>query len=412
MKVVNRVIKRWAAGFLLGFFIVTLLGFWAYFNPVTWTHFLYQQAKGRPVGITRVLIFGIDNEGSTKRADSIMLMSIDPKKNRISLLSIPRDTYVNIPGHGMDKINHAHAFGGTALLKKTVAAHFDLTIHHVAKFSLVGIQKLVDDIGGVGVYIEKDLQYKDQKAGLFIDLKKGYQVLNGDKAVQYLRFRHDASGDLGRVARQQQFFYALAKSMMYQNPLNVYQNYKTSKSHIYTTFDAWDMMGLFTHVKDAVASNSIAVLSLPGRHARIKGVSYWVPDNNSELLDLEWDGRVNAGVLTEKRVALTALESPVALHLFSGYYSAQQLYRIKQALASANITVLSVSTALPMDLSLDQTVALVPKVRPFNESVAIDTLYVDPAHVFHYDQKEMSIIIGSEWPLAFTLLTPQEGSGY
>lgn len=148
------------------------------------------------------------------RADSLLLAHIDPTGYKINLLSIPRDTYVNIPAYGMLKINAANALGGAALTKQTVSEFTGQKIDYYIEIRPTLIPKLVNLLGGVRLFVEKDMQYTDHAQGLEIDLKQGWQKLSGKEAHEYIRFRYDKEGDWGRIRRQQQFFKALTHSLV------------------------------------------------------------------------------------------------------------------------------------------------------------------------------------------------------
>ncbi|OGC06827.1 hypothetical protein A2526_01885 [candidate division WOR-1 bacterium RIFOXYD2_FULL_36_8] len=152
------------------------------------------------------------------RSDSILLIHYDPAKSKASIVSIPRDSYVNIPGYGYNKINASFALGGTKLTKETVEKMTNAKIDKFILINTKGIIKLVDILGGIWVDVEKDLYYTDKAQNLYINLKKGYQKLSGEEVNEYIRFRHDAIGDIGRIQRQQNFLRALAKQIM--NPIS------------------------------------------------------------------------------------------------------------------------------------------------------------------------------------------------
>ncbi|GAA3241451.1 LCP family protein [Actinocorallia longicatena] len=138
-----------------------------------------------------------------KRTDSIMLLHYGD--GGTTLLSIPRDSYVAIPGHGNDKINAAYAFGGSPLLVQTVEKATGIHIDHYAEIGFNGFVGVVDAVGGVKLCVKSPV--KDPKAG--IDLKAGCQNLKGTDALGYVRTRKFAQGDLERVKHQREFFSAL-----------------------------------------------------------------------------------------------------------------------------------------------------------------------------------------------------------
>ncbi|WP_159887606.1 LCP family protein [Paenibacillus puerhi] len=165
-----------------------------------------------------VLILGGDSRGLKKneipRSDSMMVASIDPVTKKAVLLSILRDTYVKIPGHGDDRINTAVASGGPNLAMKTASELLGIPIQYYVYTDFQGFISLVDALGGIELEVEKDMKYRDSEEPEFdINLKKGVQQLNGKTALQYVRFRHDALSDFSRTERQRKFMTAVAQKM-------------------------------------------------------------------------------------------------------------------------------------------------------------------------------------------------------
>ena len=138
------------------------------------------------------------------RTDTIMLLHI-PRSGQAQLVSIPRDSYVEVPGFGMDKINAAFAYGGPKLLTQTVEGNTGLHIDHYAEIGMGGLANVVDSVGGVDICVAEPIN--DPLAG--IDLQEGCQKLEGSDALGYVRTRATAMGDLDRVQRQREFFAAL-----------------------------------------------------------------------------------------------------------------------------------------------------------------------------------------------------------
>lgn len=143
-----------------------------------------------------------------RRTDTMMLLHIaDSDEGQTTLLSLPRDSYVPIPGKGSNKLNAAFALGGPKLLVRTVEKATDLHIDHYAEIGFNGFVGMVDAVGGVDLCIKQSM--RDPKAGL--NLKAGCQELDGPQALGYVRTRASARADLDRVKRQRQFFSALVK---------------------------------------------------------------------------------------------------------------------------------------------------------------------------------------------------------
>jgi LCP family protein required for cell wall assembly len=156
-----------------------------------------------------ILLIGSDRRwsgGSGARSDTIMLARLEPARRRIALLSIPRDLYVAIPGHGHDRINMAYRDGGERLLTRVVRNTFGVEIDHFVEVDFHGFKDLVSDVGGI--YVPIDQRYYNRNIGTAatnyadIDLQPGYQRLNGRQALAFARYRHD-DNDFVRAARQQ-----------------------------------------------------------------------------------------------------------------------------------------------------------------------------------------------------------------
>jgi LCP family protein required for cell wall assembly len=173
---------------------------------------------GRPVNI---LLIGSDKRagaegaGDPGRSDSLILLRMDGDRGFISMLSFPRDLYVNIPGYGTDKINAAFSAGGPAKTIETIKSLTGQPINYFVNIDFDGFEKLVDQVGGV--YLDVDRKYFHKNVpgdGIDdyeeIDLKPGYQRLNGVDALDYVRYRHTDS-DFARIARQQAFLSELKR---------------------------------------------------------------------------------------------------------------------------------------------------------------------------------------------------------
>lgn len=166
-----------------------------------------------------ILLLGGDareaDQSGLARSDSMMVASIDPVTKQAHLFSILRDTWIAIEGHGQGRINTAITLGGAPLAMKTIGDLLGLEIQYYVYTDFEGFKALVDSIGGVYYTVEKDMKYTDNadKNRYDIDLKAGYQLLDGDKALQYVRFRHDAMSDYTRTERQRNFIMTVVKEM-------------------------------------------------------------------------------------------------------------------------------------------------------------------------------------------------------
>lgn len=157
-----------------------------------------------------VLIIGTDSRGEDRgRSDSLMIAHYDQKKKQPKLVSIMRDSYVDIPGHGKDKINAAYSYGGIELVRKTLKENFDIPIEYYVTINFDHFKEAVDSLFPKGVTIdaEKDLDL-DQ-----VFIKAGKQKMDGNTLLQYSRFREDEEGDFGRIRRQQQVLSAISQQV-------------------------------------------------------------------------------------------------------------------------------------------------------------------------------------------------------
>jgi LCP family protein required for cell wall assembly len=167
-----------------------------------------------------LLILGSDRrpndnaEGASgARSDTIMLVRLDPSKEATAIMSLPRDLKVNIPGHGVDKINAAYEYGGPALTLETVKKLTGLPINHVINVTFKGFWRAVNAVGCVYADVDHDY-FNDSAEYTYINIDPGYQRLCARKALQYVRFRHTDT-DLVRSARQQDFLRQMKQQVTY-----------------------------------------------------------------------------------------------------------------------------------------------------------------------------------------------------
>lgn len=239
------------------------------------------------------------------RSDTIMLTSIDPKKETVNVLSIPRDTKVIIHGYSYyDKINAALAYGGPQLAIDTVKDLTGVPIDYYVLLKPDGVEKFVDLIGGVDIYVEKDMYYVDETAHLGINIHKGWKHMNGAQAHQFIRFRKDTFGDIGRIQRQQQFIRAVMNKLFsINNLLKIPQLIEGVKEIIETNLSQEDMIKIANFGRTKLKKENIKMVLLPGRFAGSSNVSYW--EVNQELapeviLDLFPESELSTRLVTQR----------------------------------------------------------------------------------------------------------------
>ena len=213
-------------------------------------------------------------------SDTMLLLRFNPQTKKLIVLSIPRDTRTNIDGYGTTKINAANAYGGPALSARAVSNLLgNIRIDRYVRINVQGVEKLIDALGGVTLYVPYEMKYKDDTQHLYIDFKPGKQHLNGPQTQNLLRFRHDKLGDIGRVQRQQMVMRALAEQALNPKTLGrIPQILSVIRSHIDTNLTVEELMAL---VNFGVKNNrsNIQMLMIPGAFTDpSEEASYWLPN--------------------------------------------------------------------------------------------------------------------------------------
>lgn len=254
----------------------------------------------RPVTI---LVLGIDEarDGTEQssdvfagRSDTMLLVRVDPTNNTASVLSIPRDTRVRIPNGGIRKINHANIEGGPQLAAQVVSETLGgITVDRYVRVSTSAFREMVDLLGGVEVFVPAPMKYVDNTQKLNIDLEQGWQVLNGDQAEQFARFRKDAYGDIGRVQRQQQLIRALRERIT--NPTVITklpEAIALFQKYIDTNLSVEEMLALANFGLN-INKDDFRMVMLPGRFSTPDEyvASYWImdPDGRDQVMSEYFD---------------------------------------------------------------------------------------------------------------------------
>ena len=233
-----------------------------------------------------ILLMGVDaREGETQtRTDTMLLASIDKTTDKIVLLSIPRDSRIIIPGYGRMRINQANSLGGTDLVKETVENLLNIKIHYYVKTNFEGFKEVVDDLGGVDIDVDKDMDYR--ASDIKIALKKGPQHLDGEKALEFVRFRHEALGDISRTQRQQKFIKALAEeALQWSNLPKLPKLIPALRDTVETDLTTKEIFYLAALAKQ-LDKQDIITQTLPGSFPT-SGVGYWKVDQEKAKTVLE-----------------------------------------------------------------------------------------------------------------------------
>lgn len=263
----------------------------------------------KTVGNERVniLLLGVDTRkpGEASRSDSIVVVSIDPKTNKVVLMSVLRDTYVKIPGYRKNKINAANALGGPELAIKTISNFIDLPIHYYVQTDFSGFKAIVNAIDGVTVDVPKRIV--SHFDGRVVTFNPGIQTIKGQKALDYVRVRKglNAGDDYARSQRQREVI-----GLVLQKVKSVYGVYKLPglledvKPYVSTNL-SFDEMLRFRTILANIDKNKIVSLQIPANGmydggVRISGIGSSIVPNiekNQRLI------KETLGIIPEKEMA-------------------------------------------------------------------------------------------------------------
>lgn len=231
------------------------------------------------------------------RSDVMMIASLDLVNQTASIMSVPRDTRVQLPGkRSFAKINQAHADGGIPYTRKTVEEFLGVPIDYHVVIKQEAIQQLVDSLGGLTVDVPMTMDYDDNWGQLHIHLKEGKdQHLNGEQIVGFMRYRHgDPQGDLGRIKRQQQVIQVLSQEA--KNPANLLKAgalIDTIQKYIQTDLTPQQEVALASLFHKVQPAN-IQTASLPTDGTdTIDGINYVIPDEYGKEAAVDWILRGN-----------------------------------------------------------------------------------------------------------------------
>lgn len=243
-----------------------------------------QEGTGGVAKVKEKKIEGEDRHDVTgKRSDTMVLCKYNFETGNITMMSIPRDSRVNIRGRkNPEKIAHAHSYGGPYLAIKTVKDFLNIDLKYYVTVDYLAVKKIVDAIKGVDIDVPVRMYYSDptDKPPLLIDIYPGQQTLSGDKSLEYLRFRSYPDGDEGRVKAQQLFMKEFIQQVL--RPKNILALPKMGKTY-YDYVDTNIPLGLV--IKAVMSANKIdidnmKVGTLPGEGKYVGGVSYFLHDES------------------------------------------------------------------------------------------------------------------------------------
>lgn len=232
--------------------------------------------KGEEADRINVLILGYGGEGHPGGGltDTIMVASLKPSTDEVVMISIPRDLVVNFGGkkpaeQEWRKINYAMDYGGVEFAQEKVEEVLGLPIHYYVSVDFDGFRQIIDDMGGVDVYVENaftDRQYPDYNYGYqVVNFEQGWQHMTGEKALQFARSRHGNHGentDFARSARQQIIINAVREELLSAgtilNPTKILSIFNSLGDHVRTNAEIWELAHLATLAKDIPSENIVS----------------------------------------------------------------------------------------------------------------------------------------------------------
>lgn len=295
---VKTIIKQTLLVLLIVF--IAVLGYFVFITAKNFA-LINENSKGEiPLDTSKpfnILLIGTDRRTKEEagRSDVLILAHLDPKTSKVTLLSIPRDTRVEIPNHGYDKINAAFnsdyfSDGGVDLSIKTVANLLNIDTKDIQYYAIVnfeGFAKVIDAIGGVTIDVKERMYYHSWAGDVKIDLKPGVQHLDGEKALEYARFRYDTWGDFGvdeqgnvhgRVERQQELIKAIIdQTKNIRTIFKLPQIAKEIGNAVDTNLTVAQITKIGLTFKN-ITSKDVEIVNFPGTPDMIDGISYVVPD--------------------------------------------------------------------------------------------------------------------------------------
>lgn len=262
---------------------------------------------------TNILVLGVDaRPGETRsRSDTMILVSIDPKLDKAAIISIPRDTKVEIAGSGTQKICAANVIGGPQFAVKTVEELMNVKIDYYVEMDFNGFEDIVDTLGGVTI----NVPHKMYKPSEGIDLKPGVQKLNGKNALAFVRFRDYVNGDIDRTAMQQTFIKALAGEVLQPKTITKLPKLVSQiNQYVNTNMGVKDMLRIASWAP-GFNTESIVTQTLPGSFYDVRDEygnlinSYWVADKSSlnGLIDNLMSGKTIAVVQGVQQISPTPI---------------------------------------------------------------------------------------------------------
>lgn len=341
-----------------------------------------------------VLFLGTDDKAeASSRADTILLLSLDTKTGDAGVLSIPRDTRVWSPSRQRwDRINAVYAHGGPELTMEAVTQLVGVPVRYYVHTDFQGFQQLVDILGGVEVNVPKRMYYVDQAQDLVIDINPGLQLLNGEKALHFVRYR-DRLGDVslvdpfsdqydGRVERQRQFVEALVAKLLSPASLTKLPQLVTQTFKIVDTNLPWETVLSLALSASKFSTDKMRTAVLPGNSQVVNGAWYWLVNDQKASPVIE--------------TIIKGVPEPLKLVVLNGNGRAGVASQVADLLREYGYNVISHGNAEHFNFTTTQVVVgtqNAERVKPLAEFLGASIEAVED------NPEEVTVIVGKDFSL-------------
>lgn len=322
------VIKMNENGWTYGGFLATILG--------------HNSKTAEKLGTVYIVVTG----ESQNLTDSIMLCAYNPKTQQASMMSIPRDTFTGSnqkKAIASDKINTLYQKSPEKLLQE-INEITGLNIKYYVNVDTKGLREVIDAIGGIYFDVPIDMDYDDPTQNLHIHLKKGYQLLDGDKAEQVVRFRHNNDGtsypssygdnDIGRMKTQREFVKVLIKQITNKNLLKNSKEYiQIAKKNVTTNFNLDKILDYLPYIIDFNMEN-LKTTTLPGEPKKCNGVWLYIHNDKEtdeiikNMFELDKNITVNQTISNDEE----SIDEEINIELLNGTSDTSKLKKVKELL--------------------------------------------------------------------------------
>lgn len=362
------------------------------------TSVLTKREKREPFN---VLILGSDSRPGEEdaRADTIILARVDVEAGKVWMISIPRDTRAQIPGHGTAKINGALFYGGPSLMVETVSDLLDIPIHHYISIDWAGFQHAVDALGGV--WIDVDVEIDDRKAashspgGRARHIAPGYQLLDGEHALTYVRSRDFPDADFTRMKHQQTFFKALAdQATKAGNVLKLPSMVRELARYTSTDMRLGDLVDLANAMRD-LGGDSIDTATLLGEW---RSPYVWTDEENKAfLIDAMMNGRSFEETATPASEVVDPATISIAVRNGAGIEGSAS--RAADILKAAGYTIGEIGNA--NQFVYDETLVVYRSDRQVAVQVAeaLPKARVVESRGMYAFTTDILVVVGKDWPV-------------